>query len=302
MTGPAPRPLVRGDEARLTALLADCLDLDELSADLVAEKVWADAGATDESRLVIEGDGRLVAFGMAVTRPRRLGVIKILAVAASARRQGLGSMLLCELELFLRRCDVREIRLGESPPNYLWPGVDVGYTAAMFFFETHGYDRIGETFDMAISLESARMVSAPEVPPGFEISRARRADREEILAFMRTYWPAWEAEVMVCFSNRPISLLMVLHSGKIVGFVAYECNNRGRGTFGPIGMVPELRGQGIGRVLLLHCLTDMRERGFTTAIVPWVGPIEFYSATVDARIVRTFYRYSKCGAGCFPQS
>jgi hypothetical protein len=44
---------------------------------------------------------------------------------------------------------------------------------------------------------------------------------------------------------------------------------------------------------LRRCLRDQKAQGHGTAIIPWVGPVGFYSRYADARLARVFYRYEK---------
>ena len=48
----------------------------------------------------------------------------------------------------------RTIRLCESAPNYLTPGVDARYSAAPQFLDHAGYACIGEACNMTVALES----------------------------------------------------------------------------------------------------------------------------------------------------
>ena len=49
----------------------------------------------------------------------------------------------------------------------------------------------------------------------------------------------------------------------------------------------------MGGILLYMCLNDMKNQGFSNSIIPWVGPIGFYSNYADAKISRVFWRYEK---------
>ena len=64
-------------------------------------------------------------------------------------------------------------------------------------------------------------------------------------------------------------------------------------AFGPTGVHKKLRGLGIGKVLLLHCLLDMKQRGYPRCEIGWVGPIPFYAHTVGARYVRPSRKEAK---------
>jgi len=59
------------------------------------------------------------------------------------------------------------------------------------------------------------------------------------------------------------------------------------------GTHPDLRGKGIGGILLKRCLQDMKDWELETSIIPWVGPIRFYSYYANAVVNRVFWRYEK---------
>jgi GNAT superfamily N-acetyltransferase len=105
-------------------------------------------------------------------------------------------------------------------------------------------------------------------------------------------------EVQQAFCNQPISVHIAFregtpHNGHVVGFAAYDANNRGTGWFGPMGTEPEYRGQGLGRVLLLRCLGDLHAQGRSWSTIPWVGPVGFYQQHAAAELDRTFVRLEK---------
>jgi GNAT superfamily N-acetyltransferase len=57
------------------------------------------------------------------------------------------------------------------------------------------------------------------------------------------------------------------------------------GIFGPMGVHVSARGIGLGRVLARRALRSLRSLGFAYAIIPAVGPIEFYERCCGARVV-----------------
>ena len=65
------------------------------------------------------------------------------------------------------------------------------------------------------------------------------------------------------------------------------------GGFGPEGVEKSLRGLGVGGVLLLRCLGDMKSRGYARCEIGWVGPYAFYAKVADARVCRVFWQMEK---------
>ena len=192
---------------------------------------------------------------------------------------------------------VQTVRVCESAPNYLTPGVDCRYSAAPYFFDRHGYRRIGEACNMNVELPGRSFADAETeralADQGTSVRRARGDDRAAIEAMLDSRWPTWQAEADKALENDPATLFIALRGARVLGFAAWDANNRGTGWFGPMGTVEEARGQGIGRVLLFRCLDDMAGRGVSAATIPWVDPVDFYRQCAGAAVSRIFNRYEK---------
>jgi len=113
------------------------------------------------------------------------------------------------------------------------------------------------------------------------------------MAFIDEYFPLWRTEVENTFLSLPVSLHIALLKGEIKAFSAHNGNNFGTGWFGPMGTDPDVRKHGLGRVLLLRCLADIKNQGHRLAIIPWIGPYRFYLRNCGAKISRVFWRYRK---------
>jgi len=215
-------------------------------------------------------------------RRKDKGYIKLL--------HGFNSKLLNKLEKKLKDDGVKEVRVFESAPRYMFPGVDPRYTGIYIFFLNNGYKVFDYTFNMFLKL--THLYTYQQIQ-GVEILRAKAPHQEEVRLFLKTHFPPWEEEVLTSFTYDPPRLVIALQKGRIVGFSAFDTNNPGVGWFGPMGVDNSLRGKGIGRVLLLETLNFMMEVGYKNAIIPWVGPVAFYYKTVGATINRVFVRMKK---------
>ncbi len=273
---------------------------DPMTSALLHEKVWGDVDIRSDFTWTAEQHGQLIGFSIGVVRQLKTGstgYIKLLVVDAAYRRQGIGSQLLQATERTLQQVGAHEVRLCESTPNYLLPGLDRRYIAGQHFFQARGYEHVGTTFNLTVNLtQNDFSTSEPETllaARGIIVRRAQRRDTQPLLAIIKTHWPAWDAEVSQALRNAPISLHLALQQGHILGFSAYDTNNLGTGWFGPMGTVPAAEGQGIGRILLWRCLRDQKAQGHNTAIIPWVGPIDFYTRYAGAQMARVFDRYVK---------
>lgn len=282
-------------------LWASVVPFDQLGPQLLEEKVWGDPDFRPELALVCREQAQLLGFGVAVCRQKdgnTIGFIKLLAVAPDVQRAGIGTAIYEQLENRCREFGAVEMRIAESAPNYLQPGVDERSFAAISFFAKHGYANIGRACNMTVDLSDwassyrGKILSDDDCGD-YRILRATPMLEAATQEFVTRHWPPWWGEVSVALRNDPVSLFVAVDDGQVIGFAAYDGNNLGTGWFGPMGTCPQQRGRGIGRQLLAHCLDDMRTQGYTKATIPWVGPVEFYSKECGAVVDRTFVRLAK---------
>ncbi len=147
--------------------------------------------------------------------------------------------------------------------------------------------------DLADPVYDIGRAAARVAEHGFEARRAGAGDREALSALVGRYWPAWLDELRRALGNAPPTVYLASRGGEVLAFAAWDANNRGTGWFGPMGTAPAARRQGIGQLLLFHCLEDIRARGQRYATIPWVDPVEFYRRCAGAAVERVFHRYEK---------
>lgn len=118
---------------------------------------------------------------------------------------------------------------------------------------------------------------------GFEVRRAEPWDRKYMAEFARQFGEHWPVEADRAYNHTPITAYVAVKDTEIGGFAVYECTRRG--YFGPTGVREDLRGSGVGAVLLIRCLESMRELGYGYAIIGGVGPAEFYEKVCGAFVI-----------------
>ncbi len=276
------------------------MEFDQLTEVLLREKILEDPAYNPDLVFVYEINGEMIGYIAGVTREIRgekIGYVKLMVVAQSYRRQGYGSELYHALENKFKELGMEKIRVYDVPFNYFMPGIDPRYTPALAFFETMGFKRFGDTSNLTVDLLNQTFDTQEEekqlLGQGIEIRRANYEDREALLEFIHEHFDLWRYEVLNAYNSLPIAIHIAIHQGKIKAFSAHNGNNFGTGWFGPMGTHPDLRGKGIGSILLKRCLQDMKDWGLEKSIIPWVGPIRFYSYYVNAMVERVFWRYEK---------
>jgi GNAT superfamily N-acetyltransferase len=113
------------------------------------------------------------------------------------------------------------------------------------------------------------------------IRRAEQWERLALLAFVRAnFGPGWLAECEAAFARLPITCFVAIRGVDIVGFACHDVTRPD--FFGPAGVAPSARGNGIGAALTLTALAAMRDAGYAYAIIGGVGPAAFYARVAGA--------------------
>ncbi|MFI7124520.1 GNAT family N-acetyltransferase [Nonomuraea sp. NPDC050153] len=305
-TGPAVGAVGAAGLAEAAEVAAAALTLD--AADAAGLVGFLSRPPADRRWTALATDGGVVMASLSAVDPH-VGHIDLLAVHPSAQGQGRGRALVGAAEDWLRGQGARQARFAGNPPCYLWPGIDVRYTAAACLAESLGYHRYDVAWNMTADLNTDLSVAddllrlersgvrvhaaggpvsdGPDdgVDDGLD-GGAGGPGREHVAAFVLEHWNerwAWEAA-------HATGLHYAERDGRILGFAAWGARP---GWFGPMGTSPDARGLGVGRVLLRRCLADQRAAGQTSAQIGWVGPLRFYSHAVGARAERVFWLYRR---------
>lgn len=293
------RPASNADLPELHAIAAAALHFDRFSSELLAEKLFANRRPEQFTwrTYAAERDGRIVGFMQSVVRhPAKKAWIGIFAVRSEARRCGVGRSLYERVRADWP-ADTVEAEILAIPCNYLHPGIDPRYTEALCFAERLGFERGRDCVNLIGSLEREFPTEAEHERlrgEGVTIRRAMPSDRALLDAFFAAqFGDDWRYEAELAISQEPPALHLALREGRILAFSAHSSQNREWGFFGPMGTTADARGLGLGRVLLWHCLNDMRAAGHKTTVIPWVGPISFYQQWAGCRVERVFWRYRK---------
>ena len=118
---------------------------------------------------------------------------------------------------------------------------------------------------------------------GVVVRRVLPTETPEVEDWARQHFADWVPEIVASFARQPIACFVALEAEGIVGFAAYDATFPN--FFGPTGVLPECRGRGIGRTLLLAALHAQRGQGYAYSIIGGVGPVEFYTKTVGAQLL-----------------
>lgn len=125
-----------------------------------------------------------------------------------------------------------------------------------------------------------------KIKDSIKIKRAFIGDKDTILTFVEKYFfKNWVYEVEHALMAEVSKCFIATDNGELVGFACYDSS--AKGFFGPIGVMPDRRGEDIGQALLVKTLNAMREYGYGYAIIGWVNEAEqFYRKTVQAEYIK----------------
>ena len=281
-------------------LLNESKRFDYLTPALLHEKLEADPDWMPGATFITADDKKIVGFMQGVIRNVRgkiYGYIKLMAVDEKYRRQGIAKNMYYQLEQCFKSNNVDIVRIYDVPRNYFMPGIDPRYTPALCFASRMGFKRFGDTTNLLVELNQDWSTHKKEEKlkkQDIEVLRATEKDKDQLMAFLDEMdWELWKDEVNTAYKSEPIAIHIAKLEGKVKAFSAHNGNNVGTGWFGPMGTHSDLRGKGMGSVLLFRCLDDMKKWGLMHSVIPWVGPIEFYSHYANAEVDRIFWRYEK---------
>lgn len=220
------------------------------------------------------------------------GFIDFFAVDEPVRGRGAATALFDRLEAALVSRGATSLQLGGNGHFYAWPGIDVGYSAALAFAEQRGYRERERAVNLEVPLQAWQLGTTALRDSTVNLRRASSSDWPALRDYVeREFSTGWRDEAARAL-HRPVPTVFVATRGKTI--VGFACHGVYRPDwFGPIGTSASERGNGIGEALLRACLDDLAQAGVEPAQIAWVGPTAFYVRTVSARPGRRFVILAK---------
>jgi len=256
----------RADLAAIGELLGGANDSPYDIRAVAEEKVFGN-GFSGPPRVRVFEDGGAMR-GVAVSCGKYL---RILGVDREYRRRGIGSELLRDSSATV---------IAAEAGNYFTPGVVERDSATIGFLRMHGFGETAATWNMHVGIGDWRL----ELGSGNR-SQSPISNLQSLLPFVHQHFgPVWAFE-----ASRAVSAFYIPDSG----FAVVEANNRGLGTFGPIGVVESMRGHGHGKELLLAALSELRRLGYQRAIIPWTDALDFYRNHCGAEPAHRFLTFTR---------
>jgi ribosomal protein S18 acetylase RimI-like enzyme len=283
------RPYRGSDEADLLRVWNAALTHDPINEATWRTRVLLDANFAADGVLVAERAGRLCGFVLSIARQVPLFLqglepevawITAFGVLPDCRRQGIGRQLFDTALTRLRALGRKRVLLSPYTPNYFTPGVDLAaYPEAIAFLAAAGWETFSKPVSMRVELTGFQV--PPEIvakqealqAEGIVVRPLQAADVPALLPFIVQHfgwdWFRHAQEVLTELLGRgadDICFFVALQGEQIVGY----CQQR-RERFGPFGVAKQMRGKGVGRILLFRCLASALARNFHCAWFLWTS-------------------------------
>ena len=215
--------------------------------------------------------------------------VDLMAVHPAFRRRGVATMMWQRMEAKLVAMGIPSVW---TRSRVISAGVDLRkHSEAVVFLLKMGFQKRSDIYDMTSRLDELGLdTSCAEAElrrAGIEVKRIDYSEREALRQFLSTSFPHWAGNADRVTKDGPQLVHIACADGKIIGFAASE-----RRWFGPIGVEPGCRLKGIGKVLLLRGLRDIRARGYKRALIGWAN-FPFYARSISASITRVMWQMEK---------
>ncbi|MFH8338086.1 GNAT family N-acetyltransferase [Streptomyces sp. AM6-12] len=291
VTGTEIRGFRPGDGPSLVAAWCRGAPADPIAPDRFRTLVLLDANFDPAGLRVAVAGGRVVGAAYAVRRltpvhgtdlePEQ-GWIPFFFVDPAARGQGLGRRLLTDSLDWLGAHGRTTVDFSSYTPNYLLPGLDAEtYPEAAKLLDSLGFRTLYEAAAMDRSLVGHRMPDAVArrrdelASLGYRFGTPADDDLVELIALAGSRFSRdWARAIRECLAGgAPPDRIVVVREpgGRLVGWAMHGAYESALERFGPFGVLAEMRGTGLGKVLLHLVLARMRAHGAHGAWFLWTG-------------------------------
>lgn len=268
------------------------LRYDPVTMAVFERKVLLDPNFEPEGLKLAYCRGSVVGFSISIVRRYPLyyqgleggrGWITVLAYDP-ARPEAGEALLDASLKYFKER-GRREVLFSPYTPNYFFPGVDPDrYPWLLKLLELQGFQRVYEALSMDAQLwpdftvpEEVEKLERKLEGEGIVVRHLETRDVYPFLSFLERNFPAdWYRHALELLQSgcEKGQILVAVKGGEVVGYCQYWHSedyhwHKPGAHFGPFGVREDMRGMGIGTVLLAKCLWEMRARGIHNAFVLW---------------------------------
>ena len=264
---------------------------DPVTLDRFRRMVLLDPNFDPEGLRVAYHDDRVIAATYAVRRRVPMvgddleptqGWLPFLFVDPDHRRRGIGSALLRDAMSWLAANGRRQVDFGSYTPNYFVPGLDrARYPEAAALLESHGFRTRYQAHAMDMSLVgygwpagiAERMASRHA--EGYSFSEPAPDELVPLIRLAGDHFdPDWARAIReAVLAGTPLDRIVVARDPEkeVVGWAMCGTYDGVIERFGPFGVRTDLRGLGLGAILLHLALHRMVALGAHSAWFLWTS-------------------------------
>ncbi|QSO55315.1 GNAT family N-acetyltransferase [Alicyclobacillus curvatus] len=279
-----------GDEDVIVKLWNRSCPEEPIAMDLFVKRVLVDPNFDAEGLILYEENGTVAGFTLCIVRKLPLsgadlepenGWITAFFVHPEYQRKGIASKMFAAAEDFFKKKGRRYIFFSSYAPNYFVPGMDTDrYPAGKAFLDKQGFHLLYPCVAMDKNLvefrvpEDVTKLEEMRQAEGYVFETLTPKYISQVVQFNDAKFnPDWARAVREAVAQGvPLHQVLIAHKDeRIVGFCMYGAYDGVGERFGPFGVDEDLRGTGLGKILLYRCLRDMKARGLHSAWFLWTG-------------------------------
>ena len=288
------RTLRRSDIAQVTQGWNECLPYDEISGEKFEGTIFGDPNFEEEGNIVATSNRMIVGFSAAVAREgvagrdgrgqdheKDFGYIKGLFALDEHRGDNAKRALLEKALKFLKSKGKKIAKVGHYTGNYFFPGIDKRYEGELRFYGENAFEEVDTEEDVVLDLACFQPIEYQKRAQqriegmGVKIEPYEPKYLGSMQNFVkRLNYPQWFPKGWESVFAKSGSTLVALLGTEIVGWVNFHPHPDG-GEFGPIAVLEDLRGNGIGTCLLLESVLRMKALATPNVTASWAN-VPFY--------------------------
>ena len=271
------RNIKNTDVRRIVELWNEALPHEAIDKKQFIRKMILDPNFSEKGFFIAEDSDEILGF-INCPSPKNsdIGYISILAVCCKTEVHTIGNLLLDAAEEYLIKNGKKKISTGYAP-TYFTQGVDKNACPEYVeLYLSRGYTG-RESFKRFCDLSQYSYPS--------KIKERKKALSEEgiyigelsddyvlsLIGAKNSFaGPNWTASFKKCLYDMDYSRIRIAaKDGEIIGCCVFGEPDGSPERFGPFGVNPDMRGRGIGTVLLNDCFAEMKKRGLQCAWSQW---------------------------------
>ncbi|MCS7223289.1 MAG: GNAT family N-acetyltransferase [Armatimonadetes bacterium] len=280
------RPYRASDESAFLSLWNLALPFDPIDQKTFHRKVLLDPNFAADGLLIAEENSQCVGFCLCLVRRMPMekvgwepekGWITAFGVHPHHWGKGIGRRLISTALEYFHSMGKKEILISPYTPNYFVPGIDEDqYPAAIRLLQKFGFDVIARPISMDANIvlfdySPYREREEDLRQHGIEVRCLRLNEIPLLISFLQKHMPGdWvrHARDLLTDVTKGIGsydqFIIAIKDEEVIGWCQFEGEH-----FGPYGVAEQMRGLGVGTLLMAKCLLTMRMKGLHNAWILW---------------------------------